>query len=64
MKTKEQKLLEIIENITNLLTDQNIADLENDGALEGEKETFGAMVFATSQFNRAYKLLQRARKIV
>jgi hypothetical protein len=50
---------EKIEAILSLLTDQNIGALIKDGALEGEREEFGAMVFATNAFNKAYKIARK-----
>lgn len=47
---------EKIEAILSLLTDSNVGYLVNDGALEGEKEEFGAMVFASYAFYEAYKI--------
>lgn len=47
---------EKIEAILSLLTDQNVGALVKDGALEREEEEFGAMVFATYAFNKAYKI--------
>ena len=47
---------EKLEAILSLLTDQNVAFLEKDGQLEGEEEVFGALVFATHTFGKAYKI--------
>ncbi len=45
-----------IEAILSCLTDQNVGALVNDGALEGEKEEFGALVFAGDAFKKAYTI--------
>ena len=50
---------EKIEAILSLLTDQNVGALVKDGALEGEQEEFGALVFASDAFNKAYKIARK-----
>ena len=50
--TAEQK----IEAILDLLTDKNIGKLVKDKTLQGEDEQFGALVFATNAFGKAYKI--------
>ena len=45
-----------IEAILSLLTDKNVGALVNSGTLEGEEEEFGALVFASSVFAKAYKI--------
>jgi len=47
---------EKVEAILNLLTDKNVGLLEKRGILQGENERFGALVFATNTFNKAYKI--------
>lgn len=45
-----------IEAILSLLTDQNVGLLEKNKQLEGDKEKFGALVFASYAFRKAYKI--------
>ena len=52
MKTDKEK----IEDILTLLTDKNVGSLIADGQLEGEKEEFGALVFAGYAFKQAYEI--------
>jgi len=51
MKDKEK-----IEAILSLLTDKNVFSLEKDGQLQGAEERFGALMFATHAFGKAYKI--------
>ena len=50
---------EKLQAILALLTDQNVANLEKDGQLEGDQERFGAVVFATYAFNEARKIINK-----
>ena len=50
------KLRENMDKIVSLLTDKNVGFLVADGQLEGEKEEFGALVFAGYAFKQAYKI--------
>jgi hypothetical protein len=54
MKTLTDK--EKIEAILNLLTDKNVGLLTKEGTLQGKDEEFGALVFATHAFDKAYKI--------
>ncbi len=45
-----------IEAILNLLTDKNVGKLVQKKSLLNEDEKFGALVFATNAFNKAYKI--------
>lgn len=45
-----------IDKILSLLTDKNVFILENLKMIKGKKEQFGALVFATYAFNKAYKI--------
>ena len=54
--TAEQK----IEAILNLLIDQRVFDLEKKKQIQGKDEVFGALVFATNAFEKAYKIARRA----
>jgi len=47
---------EKIRAILSCLTDQNVGFLEKDGQLEGDRERFGALVFATYAFRIANKI--------
>ena len=48
--------IEKIEAILSLLTDKNVVSLEKDGQLVSDDEKFGALVFATYTFGKAYKI--------
>ena len=47
---------EKIEAILNLLTDKNVGILVRQKALQNEDEEFGALVFASNAFSKAYKI--------
>jgi hypothetical protein len=47
---------EKIEAILNLLTDKNVGKLVQNKQLQNDDEEFGALVFATNAFNKAYKI--------
>ena len=49
---------EKLEKIVSLLTDKNVGLLVKDKALQNDDEEFGALVFATNAFNKAYKILK------
>lgn len=50
---------EKIEAILNLLTDKNVGILCNANMLKGMKEEFGAIVFATYAFRKAYEIANK-----
>lgn len=52
--TNEEKLHAIL----SLLTDQNVYDLFDEGTLKTDEERFGAMVFASDAFSKAYKIMK------
>lgn len=54
--TAEQK----IQAILDLLTDKNVGKLVKRGILQGDQEQFGALVFATNAFGKAYKIARGA----
>jgi len=52
-KNDKEKMVAMV----NLLTDSNVGKLLKKKQLEGEKEEFGALVFAGYAFNEALKIL-------
>jgi hypothetical protein len=54
MKDKQK-----IEAILNLLTNQNVGMLADDGQLVSDEEKFGALVFSSYTFNKAYKIARQ-----
>ena len=50
---------EKLEPILTMMTDQNVGVLVKSGAIHEGDEEFGALVFATHTFNKAYKLVRK-----
>lgn len=50
---------EKIQKILGLLIDKNVGILAKKGALRGQDEEFGALVFASNAFRKAYKIANK-----